>query len=384
MTEQENNLIARNEKAMEQLLKDITEAICRYFDKDIRINEYIKLSERLATVARVKVEGDGQIPSSVIVKHEILKLYPASGAGELTQEFLEEMLAYKFLHTHAKQFHLIPKVYSFEFYGLAVLEDINPTGIQHIDTLEVIIRDLSHTLAGLHASTIGKYDIYEAMREECMLPSMIMDKRRNSLSSYSTRLRLAVDMLKDYCSIMGVMIPKAFDVMINEIEMDITNPGNFYGLIHDDLANGRQVVRREEKLYLIDFENSKYSHILLDICKPLAGKYEIDLNTGYYFLNNPAFPIEFLYRYRSQLEKFMGRNYSDIEWQKQFSSALIYHSLVLIGKMLQVSKDAQLIGNIPSHLIAIIGRMLYLLKGNDVHRSLLNTFEELVGRMCKG
>ncbi|MEJ2741172.1 MAG: phosphotransferase [Gammaproteobacteria bacterium] len=358
---EKNRRANRNQRL---LLTHIQQRAQQLWGQHVHVTHYEPLSERLSSVARIGLSSangpDTNSPATLIVKHLPLANYPASCTAELTQELREEHVCYTFLHQVRDQFPLFAHCYAFDNRGFLLLEDLQPEPQPATEEhLMVLAERLANTLARLHLATFNKRSDYQHLRQHADLPTPGQDPRAYSLAAHRRRYRLGAATLKDYCSILGVALPASFNAHIDLIETEMENPGQFHCFVHDDLANARQVIARHHAFYLIDFENAKYSHALLDLCKPLAGKFEMLIDSGEFFYANPNFPQAFIAIYRRTLAQ-AGRSYPDDLWDAALTHAVLYHGVALVGKLIEISADRRLRKPFAFDLQTIIGRHLQL------------------------
>lgn len=123
---------------------------------------------------------------------------------------------------------------------------------------------------------------------------------------------------------MGAMA-EGFDA----VEAAMDDPGPYRSLIHDDLLNASQTVDIGDTLFLVDFEQAKVGHALLDFAKPMIGKFEVDETRRVWGRQCPGFPLELPTRYRELPEATI--TLPDRYWH--LGAVLIHGATQLIGRM---------------------------------------------------
>ncbi|MEM7037649.1 MAG: hypothetical protein AAF570_11770, partial [Bacteroidota bacterium] len=107
--------------------------------------------------------------------------------------------------------------------------------------------------------------------------------------------------------------------------------------------------------------NARWGHCLLDLTKPLIGKFEVDAYTGEVFWNNPGFPLAFVDEYRKALASEKGWEFEDAEWREGFSAAMLFGTFWLIGKLFSLG-DPNFKGCHMEHLKEIFTQIEVILK----------------------
>ena len=369
--------------SLELLLVDIHQCLTQLWGEDLRITQYQPLSERISCVGRLFIEGKSAFQKTVIAKHIPFCHYPAENKKQLSQEFIEEHVCYQFLHSQQEHYSLFAQQYAFDEQGFILLQDLE-TEIENIqEDVDVLADQIAYSLASLHLATFGKNQSYQALRQQAGLPTFENDQRAYSLAAHRRRYRLGASTLKDYADIMGVTTPDTWQTYIDLIEADIENPGAFHCFLHDDLANARQVIKHNNQFYLIDFENAKFSHALLDLCKPLAGKFEMLIDSGEFFYSNPNFPINFIDSYRRNLFTLGNKNFDQAQWESAFTHTLIYHCLGLVGKLVEISADRKLRKSFAFDLCTIISRHVFLLESFSHYTQISHVLTQLKDRVYR-
>lgn len=375
-------LIPIDQPTSQKIMSDLQDCLSRLWGDDLRVCTYEPLSERISCVARVHLEGSHAQAPTIIVKHMPLNLYPAQRPENIPQELYEEAVCYQFFQQETR-FTLAAQLYAFDERGFMLLQDLGTEGIGEEESLEVLSARLAHTFSSLHLATFNKGDRYQKLRDKAGLPKPLNDPRAYSLSAHRRRFRLGAATIKDYSNIMGLSIPASFSQYIDLIEAEIENPGIFLCFVHDDMANARQVIKRNHQFYLIDFENAKYSHALLDLCKPLAGKFEMLLEDGDFFYANPNFPVGFIDDYRLELFNLGEKTFKQTQWDSAFTHALLYHCLALVGKLIEISSQRKLRKDFAFDLCTILSRHLLLLSHFDTFTPLRSLLDDLLAKIYR-
>ncbi|OUR97580.1 hypothetical protein A9Q81_12970 [Gammaproteobacteria bacterium 42_54_T18] len=369
----------RNDKsALDILVSDVSQCLSVLWGENIYGAYYEALSKRISCVGRLHIKGSNNKTVSVIVKHLPIDCYPAQTVTDVSQELREEQVCYQFLQSTRDSFPLFAQMYAFDDRGFMILEDLSGSEKEEEEELDVLASRLGYTFAALHLATFKKVDIYNNMRKAAGLPAPMNDPRAYSLAAHRRRYQLGAATVKDYCNILNVALPDTYNQHIDLIEAEMENPGIFHCFIHDDLANARQVINRDAQFHLIDFENAKCSHALLDLCKPLAGKFEMLLEDGEFFYANPNFPDSFIDEYRKSLYTLGRKHFDQQYWDFSLTQALLYHCLALIGKLIEISSDRQLRKDFSFDLFNIISRHVYLLNKLETFTPIKGVLSQLL------
>jgi aminoglycoside phosphotransferase (APT) family kinase protein len=151
---------------------------------------------------------------------------------------------------------------------------------------------------------------------------------------------------------------------LEDVQRMIAQPGPFAALIHDDLSNARQTFEVEGRLMLLDWEQAKFGHALLDFVKPMVGKIEVELDTGISAWQCPGFPIALPDAYRRLLARDHAVALGDADWDANLSAALIFGALALAGRLVVWDPRRALRGTPQQNINGVLRRLLQLLPGS--------------------
>lgn len=325
-------------------------------------------------VARVRLACSANDPSTVIVKHVRPDRYPVRTTEDMPPAFAEEQFIYRFLADLDPCFARCPRVLA-AAPGIMLLSDL---GEHRRDApAEAIMPRMAETLADLHTRTVDAYPLYTRLRRSASLGE---DRRMYSLGEYASLFQFGGQLIEDYCRELGMMTPDC-DAILRDVRETILDPGPFRAFIHDDLAARRQFFLVDDRCFLIDFEMGKYAHILLDVCKPLVGKFDCKRGTNYFFLNHLNFPVTFADCYRESLAAVGGIAPSDDVWDHALSSALIFTTVVNLGALTCVTQPYQPLESHEGMTKQLLERLLLLLDGNESHAALKPSLHSLAEKI---
>jgi hypothetical protein len=195
-------------------------------------------------------------PESVIVKAK--KLIQEQERNANAYRFLfDDWAGLQFLSEVAPDLALSPHFYAGDTrIGLMVIEDLgNGTGLHHLllgndyTAAEEAIVDYAATLGKMHASTVGKHEIF--------------DRIRRSLGPVAKAdygwLRLA---LQDTISALDISSAPGTDDDLKELIALYEHPGPFFAYIHGDPCPDNVMVGTTIKLF--DFEMGNFRHALTE------------------------------------------------------------------------------------------------------------------------
>ena len=118
---------------------------------------------------------------------------------------------------------------------------------------------------------------------------------------------------------------------------------------------------RGDELYLLDFEYARYAHALLDLCKPMLGKFEMEVETGLYVWSCPGFGPGLADAYRAALREMHGTTFDDDAWTPALAAALAASALALVGRLAELEPERRLAGTVAENVNGILYRLLQLL-----------------------
>ncbi|UAY54333.1 hypothetical protein [Arachidicoccus terrestris] len=347
------------QNAFQLSLEDL---IRKTFGNQTSIAEVVALSSRAAVTARLVLRGSG--PPSVFIKHIAADAFPALQLVDTHVEFAEELLAQRFLQSLQPSAPFRANLLAFDQQGIFLLDDLGESGHSTMRSFDYIIERLSRSLAILHLCTREQATHYYGMRQEAGLGHPGDDRRRYGGPAQLKRFQVGQKML--------LALAGRRNIDSNEMEQElervraiVTTPGPFLALIHDDLGNARQTFEQGDDLFLLDFEYARFGLSLIDLCKPMMGKFEVNLDNGNYLWNDPHFPITLAEAYRKHLEEIGHLCFPDQQWYDGLSAALIFHTLTLLGRLDHLEPDRRLVGTVQQNVNGILFRLLELLPAHD-------------------
>jgi len=339
----------------EALKDNLQEKLRQVYGAATRVVGVRHISRRAAVSARVQLEGSGN-PRFVFVKHVFPECYPARDLPNEHVEFAEELLAQRFLENCPSPQPYRPKLITFDERGFFVLEYLGDNGYAEERTFGYLIPRIALALAMQHSSTMGHEEKYDELRRESGLGAPSDDKRRYGGPAQQWRFNLGRAYLLREAGERG-LASSAFDQEIEEAAEFVACPGQHKAFIHDDLGNARQTFELNDRLYLLDYEYARYGPGLLDLCKPMLGKFELNLSNDNYFWNSADFPNDLATAYRQALLQAGVPSVSDEEWFKALASSQVFHSLTLIGRLMHLEPDRRLVGSIQQNVNGILFRL---------------------------
>ena len=337
-----------------------TEALIKArFGEDCRVVGYDRLTRRAAAVARMRL---AEAPvETVIVKH----LDRPWATAELVAdhpEFANEALNYRFLDSIGLCGTVPPGLIGCDPSGVIVLADLGDFAALPERSFDHLVPALARSLALLHSATHDRAEAYDSMRSEAGLGSRSDDRRKygapgaRRLFHAGAALCLATEGLSHRQT---AALAREFET----IEAMVVAPADYLALIHDDLANARQTFDTDEAMFLLDFEQAKYSHALLDFVKPMIGKFEVDEVQNVSMWQCPAFPLDLPSRYREILAADFGRSLP--AWDANLAAALVYGAMGLVGRMAAWDPRRRLRGSRRENIRGVIHRLSTLLAELD-------------------
>ena len=334
----------------------------RSFGSQASIVRVIPVSSRAAVTSRLILRGSG--PPSVFVKHIASEIFPAVKLGDAHVEFAEELVAQRFLQSLQPCAPFRANLLAFDTQGIFLLDDLGEQGHTGMRSFDYIIKRLSRSLAILHLCTREKEIHYNRLRQQAGLGGQADDRRRYGGPAQFRRFEAGREILLRLAGLRNIDTV-GLDHELDRVLAFVKEPGPFLALIHDDLGNARQTFEKGDDLYLLDFEYARFGLCLIDLCKPMMGKFELNLDDGNYLWNDPHFPITFAEAYRVHLKEIGHLCFSDRQWYEGLSAALIFHALTLLGRLDHLEPDRRLVGTILQNVNGILFRLLELIPAED-------------------
>ena len=341
----------------------ITAYLKRSLSSDLEVEAYEQLSKRASRVVRAQLKK-GPF-ASLIIKHlpDLNREQPPSRTAELR----EEQLAYVFLKKHPGVEKFAADLLGFENGKILALEDLGkPAPDQRQESLLPIVPRLAEALAHLHGSTYGQQVSYLELRREMGLGLETEDMRRYGKPNMELLYKQGQEYLLHRFDISFVRhyqdkLSQTFDGIFESIQ----KPGKFLSFIHDDLGNARQTFPVGDKLFLLDFEYAKFTHMLLDFVKPIIGKFEMNHESLIYTWMRPSFPLELIALYRQQLAHHYHITFDETEWKQAQYHALAFGAICLVGRLCFLEPEKKLYGTVKDNMKGILHRLQGLLEELD-------------------
>lgn len=308
---------------------------------------------------------------SFIVKHYGEEYFFDEEKQKNQITFSNELSSYRFLMQQRNIFSRFP-VLQEASPRIMVLQDLGG-GDRHI--YKTIWRELAEVFLSLHSATYQNelcYNTSVSSLGECANKVICSGFRNAALQGG--------ELIADYIQVLDKPSLESFLRLSEEAAAVVDNPGCFHSFIHGDLVDGRQTVVLEGKIFLIDFEHSRYSHALLDLATVLLGKMERDVASDtmiYNYMKAP--PLLFAY-YREKLERQRGITFDESFWEKHVSSCLLFHAFaVIFSRQTQVQKHFS--HNVAQSTRAVLARLLSCLEGNGIAVELQAILGRLITRI---
>lgn len=320
------------------------------------------LASRSAIVARLALTGGTGAPRTVVVKHVFPNAW--GDPARTAPEFVEEQAAHRFLASTASEEGLKPRLLAWDPQGIIVLEDLGRDPAPRMRTFDELVPMLARAFARLHGRTRGREGEYLRLRAGAGLPLPDVDVRRYGGPAQARRRVKGAAHLMELAGWRGGVdlgvLQKELETAIAAVEA----PGPFAALIHDDVANARQTFDAGDELFLLDFEYARYAHALLDLCKPMLGKFEMEVNTGLYVWSCPGFSPALAATYREALREMHDVAFQDGVWSHGLAAALVASALALVGRLAELEPDRRLAGTVAENVSGVLYRLQSLLQAN--------------------
>jgi hypothetical protein len=308
---------------------------------------------------------------------QILKRNAAPGT--INRDFESEYISYLFLDMLGAKFPFRPKLLGREGDHI-LIEDLGPDAFQYPDDRSAG-EAICSTFALLHTCAYGREAEYESLRAMHGLPHFSEDARRYGQPGTALMAANAVAVVDDMMSVLQVAPAGKFQQLTEEIIQRICDPASaFRSFVHDDLSGRRQSISIDGKLFLIDFEHSKYFHILMDIAKPMMGKFIINMQKNNFEHAHPNFEYSLLDLYREKHEALNGKKFTEADWLLHYGSALTFQTLLIIGRMREFDISL-LVHSVAANVRMVLLRLVRFLKDNPFFTELCAVLESLCMRI---
>jgi hypothetical protein len=347
------------------------------------VGGYRLVSARVSVVARMRADAPARDPFGVVVKHVPAEVYGAGRRDRWRSEFLEEAAAYSFLARPEVGFRERPELLGFHRNGVLVLEDLGE-GADPVVPLSAVEPGLARSLARLHAATLGRGAAHREERRRFGLDPDAADRRHDGTTAAVRRRASGSALIGTWAAALAVPEAEGLEELLDPVVEAVESPGRWHALIHDDLANHRQCRTRGGRTLLLDFENARYGHALLDLGKLLVGKFERDLVEGDMFHALPGFGATLAGRYRVELAAAAGEDPGDRECEAALTDAVLYSVLVQVGSLVELTGRTQVRGGLLRNLAALLGRLEAVLDPSGPRAPLRRLLGELGVRASLG
>jgi hypothetical protein len=135
---------------------------------------------------------------------------------------------------------------------------------------------------------------------------------------------------------------------------------------------------------LLDFENARYAHALLDIAKVLVGKFERDLDTREMVYQCPGFDPSLADHYRVALTDAGGPAVDDSVFATALTDAVTYTLLVQLGHLVELTGRTVVRGGLLGNLGELLARVDAVLGVPVPRRDLRSVLSALGARVTLG
>ena len=364
------------------LVTDVEQVLRGAGWREPRVAGYALMSSRVSVVARLGVRCPDR-PASVVVKHVPAEQYGARHRNAWRREFLEEAAAYAVLSRPDVAFADRPAFLGLHPNGVAVLEDLGSRP-DPLLPLDAVAPRLALVLAKLHAATRGRGELLSAERRRVGLPEHGVDERYDGTTAAIRRRSAGGELLADWPAATSVADSSAVRALLSPVVRAVETPGPWHAVIHDDIANHRQCPTRDGRLLLLDFENARYAHSLLDVAKVLVGKFERDLERGDMVYQCPGFEPALVGHYRAALADAGGPTFDDDEFATALTDAVTYTLLVELGHLVELDARTVVRGGLLGNLGELLARVDAVLGVPGGRPELRGVLTELRARVTLG
>jgi hypothetical protein len=364
------------------LVADVEQVVRAAGWAEARVTGYELLSSRISAVARVRVSCPDE-PASVVVKHVPAEQYGAWHRDSWRPEFLEEAAAYAMLSRPDVPFADRPRLFGVHPNGVLVIEDLGSEP-DPLLPLDVVAPRLALVLARLHAATIGRGPLLDAERERLGLRVAGADARYDGTTAAVRRRSTGGDLLADWATALGVADSATVRALLAPVVAAVEVAGPWHAVIHDDIANHRQCPTRDGRLVLLDFENARYAHALLDVAKVVVGKFERDLDTREMVHQCPGFNSALADQYRVALADAGGPAVDDDAFATALTDAVTYTMLVQLGHLVELTGRTVVRGGLLGNLGELLARVDAVLGVPGPRRELRGVLSALGARVTLG
>jgi hypothetical protein len=294
-------------------------------------------------------------------------------------DFKLEHANYTFLQLHRERFSLFPQLLSQE-PDLLLLEDLGSENFQ-FGSVEAILDAIAATFAHLHVAFAGLENEYITVRARFGLPAAQDEPRRNSEAGRINETANGAATIASYMKLMSICSEETFLAAVQPcIDLIFDKQSPMRTFIHDDVADRRQTMIRDGKIYLLDFEHAKYQHALMDLAKLLIGKVEHDALRQGMFYNHPNIPVSLVTHYRKYRLEHGAKEFEEKEWERHLAAALTVQVLLLVARML-VLDGQKFVAPISGIIRELLERLKLQLKDNTAFPELMELMNALEGRI---
>ncbi|GLV60426.1 hypothetical protein KDH_72450 [Dictyobacter sp. S3.2.2.5] len=261
-----------SEIVMDVIVSRATAILRRSWNGPFHLEQPVLVSDRDRNqVFRCRVQGDGALPDSIIIKLIKDPLDPVRGLTDwaslafLSQLAGEDAVAPRFLGGDADQL-------------LFVMEDLGDEGdieriLQEGDASRAttMLCALARQMGTLHVTTMGHESLFQRMCEDLSLATVPARFRE------AERWLEGCQKVERWCRELDYVPPGGFEQACRRIADTFADPGDFLAFTHGDPAPTNNCLRSRERdrlpdpgrgkldTYLIDFEYAGFRHALYDL-----------------------------------------------------------------------------------------------------------------------
>lgn len=322
------------------VLKNVVDILSNHFNTQIEVGSIIQLSEeeRRNLILRINIQNPSiGIPKSIILK-QTLPAKPSDDPNKISDRFARDWSGLEFLSTLKTCAPPVPKFYGGSLeHRFILIEDLGESHISLVDFLtsdnakeaEIALLQFMIDLGQLHSGSYGKTeDYFKILKNINPSAEFWQDNLQKAIEKYLPDLKLSLKSLN--------MVPSENVLSeINNVFKSNLAPGPFTTLIHGDICPDNVFYnRKNNEMYLIDFEYSVVKNALLD------GTYlRMSFPTCWCAKAVPDRLISTLENsYREQLKKTIPAARNDEEYHDAYVNACAFwmlKSLLLIKGVLE-------------------------------------------------
>jgi hypothetical protein len=340
--------------------KTLSNMLRRFIGPGVRVRDRRLLANRVCQVTRLGLDGPAGTPDTVIVKHVPVSEF-RPGEPSANPAFVGETAAYLLLAQSVAVRQLTPEMLGWDPSGILLLGDLGEVGNPVERTMSDLAPRIARALASLHGRTLDLEPQYSALLADVGWSTAMLEQRHYSPSSNARRAQSGRDTwLHLFKSGLSLADQARVGDELDEVRMHVEQYSGRKALIHDDLANARQTFEVGDETLLLDFESSYFALPLVDLAKPLLGKFEVN-TAGAYLWSCPMMPFDLTRQYRAIMASEYGLVYTEDEWSRNLAACLIYAALMMLGNLTLVGSQRPLVAPPAAYINAILTRLGELL-----------------------